>query len=839
MIGKTLNHYQILREVGGGAMGQIFLARDTRLGRSVAIKMLPPALMADPVRRQRFERESKALATLNHPNVVTIHSVEEAEGQPFLVMEWIEGRSLEELIPPGGMELPRYLEIAVPMVEAVSQAHHAGIVHRDLKPANVMVRDDGVLKVVDFGISMIEPETMVEGQSDAARQRLTQVGVVVGTLPYMSPEQLEGTWIDARSDIFSLGVLLYEMATGYRPFQGGSSASLLSSILRDDPPPLTRSRESLPASLEKIVTRCLQKRPQERYQTAGDLKRDLLELRRELDLAGTAAPIFVPDLPTAAMPAATAARTAPVAASAATTLPRRFGPALAAVAVLVLAVAGAGLWIRRETAGPVAGDPRPAPAGQVVSAAAQEAVKSVAILPLRNLSGDPEQEFFSDGTTEAIIANLAKLGGLRVISSNSTARYKNRSVGLSEVARDLGVDYIVEGSVLRSGEKLMIIVQLVDPKTDGTVWGDTYQGTFGDVFAFQQRVAEAVARQTVGELSTTDLTRLADVQEVAPEVYETYLRARYFLNKRTPDSVQQALSLLDQALAKDPGYAPGWAAKAECYLYLITDGISVLPTEEGLPKAREAALRALELDEGLSDAHAALAFAELQSWRWDKVERAFQRALTLNPSNADAYLKLTLFLTAQERHEEAIAAVERARQLNPLSLHIRITTTSNYMLAGRTREAEASARSAIALQPDHWLPHFQLGLILSNEGRHQDADAPLREAVRLGGRNPRALAALARNEALAGRTGSARGLVAEMEAASAKSWVPPSTLAGPLFALGETNRAFEWLQKAADARDQSLLLLRVDPTFAAYRTDPRFQRILAQVGLDRLAPAVF
>lgn len=819
-------------------MGRIFLARDTRLGRSVAIKMLPPGLMADPVRRQRFERESKALATLNHPNVVTIHSVEETEGQPFLVMEWIEGRSLEELIPPGGMELPRYLEIAIPMVEAVSQAHHAGIVHRDLKPANVMVRDDGVLKVVDFGISMLEPETLAEGQDSAARQRLTQVGVVVGTLPYMSPEQLEGTWIDARSDIFSLGVLLYEMATGYRPFQGGSSASLLSSILRDDPPPLTRSRASLPASLEKIVARCLQKRPQERYQTTADLKRDLLELRRELDLA-TSAPIFVPDLPTAAMPAATAARTAPVAAPATSTPPRRFGPALAAVAVLVLAVAGAGLWIRREKAGPAGGDPRPAPAGQVVPAAAREVVTSVAILPLRNLSGDPEQEFFSDGTTEAIIANLAKLGGLRVISSNSTARYKNRSVGLSEVARDLGVDYVVEGSVLRSGEKLMIIVQLVDPKTDGTVWGDTYQGMISDVFSFQQRVAEAVARQTVGELSATDLTRLADIQEVAPEVYETYLRARYFLNKRTPDSVQQALALLDQALAKDPGYAPGWAAKAECYLYLITDGISVLPTEEGLPKAREAALRALELDEGLSDAHAALAFTELQSWRWDKVERAFQRALTLNPSNADAYLKLTLFLTAQERHEEAIAAVEKARQLNPLSLHIRITTTSNYMLAGRPREAEASARAAITLQPDHWLPHFQLGTILCNEGRYQDAGAPLREAVRLGGRNPRALAALARNEALAGRTGSARRLVAEIEAATAKGWVPPSTLAGPLFALGDADRGFEWLRKAADTRDQSLLILRVDPTFAAYRSDPRFQRILAQVGLDRLAPAAF
>ena len=796
-------------------MGRIFLARDVRLGRSVAIKMLPPALVADPVRRQRFERESKALATLNHPNVVTIHSVEEVEGQPFLVMEWIEGRSLEELIPPGGMELPRYLEIAIPMVEAVSQAHLAGIVHRDLKPANVMVRDDGVLKVVDFGISTIEPETLVEGQSDAARQRLTQVGVVVGTLPYMSPEQLEGIWIDARSDIFSLGVILYEMATGYRPFQGGSSASLLSSILRDEPVPPTRSRASLPASLDRIVARCLQKRPQERYQTAAELKKDLQDLKRELDLGTAAPPIFVPDLPTASLPAP----------------PRRRPGLLAAgaLAALVLVGAAAGLWFQRETAAP-------APAKPALPAAERAAIRSVAILPLKNLSGDPEQEFFSDGTTEAIIANLAKLGGLRVISSNSTSRYKNRSAGLSEVARDLGVDYVVEGSFLRSGEQLMIIVQLVDPKTDGTLWGDTYRGTVADVFSFQQRVAEAVARQTVGELSTADLTRLANVQEVVPEVYETYLRARYFLNKRTPDAVQQALSLLDQALAKAPRYAPGWAAKAECYLYLMADGISVLPAEAALPKAREAALRALELDESLSDAHAALAFTELQSWQWSKVEKEFRRALELNPSNADAYLKYTLFLTAQERHEEAIAAVEKARQLNPLSLHIRITATSNYLWAGRSREAEESARAAIALQPDHWLPHYQLGTILANEGRFQEADTPFEEAVRLGGRNPRALSALACNEARLGRTESARRLVAEIEAASEKGWVPPSTLAAPLFALGETDRGFEWLQKAADARDQSLLLLRLDPAYAEARSDPRFERILSQVGLDRPYP---
>lgn len=819
-------------------MGRIFLARDTRLGRSVAIKMLPPALVADPVRRQRFERESKALATLNHPNIVTIHSVEEAGGQPFLVMEWIEGRSLEELIPPGGMELPRYLEIAIPMVEAVSQAHQAGIVHRDLKPANVMVRDDGVLKVVDFGISMIEPETMVDGQSAAAQQRLTQVGVVVGTLPYMSPEQLEGTWIDARSDIFSLGVLLYEMATGYRPFQGGSSASLLTSILRDEPAPLSRSRAALPASLDRIVARCLQKRPQERYQTAAELKKDLQELKRELDLgtAGTAAPaIFVPDLPTAPVPMASAATiTAPSASVPAP--PRRRPGLLAAVAALALLGAAAGLWLWREKAAPGADGPAPAPSGPVVPAAARPAVKSVAILPLRNLSKDPEQEFFSDGTTEAFIASLAKVGGLRVTSRDAVMRYKNHQARLSEIARDLSADYILEGSVMRSGDQLMVIVQLVDPSTDGTVWGDTYRGNVGDIFAFQQQVAEAVARQTKGELSTADLTRLAHVQEVAPEAYELYLKARYLLHQRNPDALRKALPLLEQALAKEPGYALGWATQAECYLYL-SGSFSAMPLSEGLPKARQAALRAVELDPSLPEAHAALAFAHLYDLEWNQVEEGFRRALELNPSNADAHLKFSLFLSAQERHEEAIAVLKKARELDPFSLHVRIPTVSAYWCAGRYPEAEQAAREAIALQPDHWFPHLQLGLVLSLEERYAEADVELRKALAASQGNPIVLGVKARNDALAGKTESARRIVADLEEASKRTLIPPSSLAAPLFALGDVDRGFEWLEKAADTRDQQILLLRVHPYYQPYRSDPRFQRILTEVGLDRLAPA--
>ncbi|HYO16926.1 MAG TPA: protein kinase [Thermoanaerobaculia bacterium] len=851
MLGTTLSHYHILREVGRGAMGQIYLARDTRLNRNVALKMLPPALVSDERRRRRFDRESKALAALNHPNVVTIHSVEEVDGQPFLVMEWIQGRSLEELISPGGLPLERYLELAIPLIEAVSQAHQAGIIHRDLKPANIMVRDDGVLKVLDFGISRIEQETMIDGH--AGTESLTAEGLVVGTLPYMAPEQLEGRPVDPRSDIFSLGIILYEMAAGVRPFYGGSSASLVSSILRDDPLPLSGVREALPSALEAIVARCLAKRPQDRFQTAAELRQALRALQRELELgtAATAAPA-----PWSSSASALSAATAPTLTSATSitlpsvpTLPtlqapvtsvapgrlRRRLPLLAALAVVVIGmVVAAGLfWRGREHEG-TAAPSRPPNVGTVLPAAARPAVSSIAVLPLRNLSGDPGQEFFSDGTTEAVIANLAKIGGLRVTSRNAVMRYKSQQTELPQIARELGVDYLLEGSLLRSGDELMIIVQLVDPKTDSTVvWGDSYRGSLGDVFAFQQQVAEAVARQTKGELTAADLSRLGHVQQVAPEVYETYLKARYLLHQRTPDALQQALALVDRALERDPTYALGWATQAECYLYLTIGGISALPPQEGLPKAREAALRALDLDESLSEAHAALAFAHLQNWEWNKVERGFRRALELNPSNADAYLKFSLFLTARKRHDEAIAAVETARRLDPHSVHIRITYTGMSFLARRYEAAAESARAAIALQPDHWLPHYHLGTILSFQGKPREAEAELREALRLSQGDPLALAALARQDALAGRTASARRIVAELEAASQRDWIPPSTLASPLFALGEVDRAFEWLEKGVDVRDQQLVLLDVHPFYDPYRSDLRFQRLLAEVGLKR------
>jgi serine/threonine protein kinase/tetratricopeptide (TPR) repeat protein len=796
MIGKTLAHYQVLREIGRGAMGQVYLARDTRLNRNVALKMLPPAVVADGLRRRRFERESLALAALNHANIVTIHAIEEAEGQPFLVMEWIAGRTLAELIPACGLAPDPFFTLATPLAAAVAQAHRAGIVHRDLKPGNVMVRDDGVLKVVDFGISLIEPETIAEGMPELPAgygDRLTGEGIAVGTLPYMSPEQLQGRLADARSDVFALGVILYEMATGQPPFRGGGPAALAAAILRDLPPPPTSFNRALPPALDRVVERCLAKREDARYPTAGELHRDLQAVwwppagSREalLDPGHSGHPGHPPHsglrrLSSHAQPAA-----------------------------------------RRHPLHP---------------SSSQGHTPSVAVLPLRNLSGDAGQEYFSDGITEMVIANLAKVGGLRVIARASVMRYKEPRPELPEVARELGVRYLLEGSVLRSGDELMIVVALVDPASGGAVWGDTYRGNLREVFAFQQQVAQEAARAIKGELSMTDFTPLGnEPHEVTPEVYEAYLKARYLLNKRTPDAVREALGLLDGALALDADFALGWAARAECYVYLAADLINVLPPREALPMAREAAQRALGLDPDLSEAHAILGIVHMQSWEWGKVEGEFLRALELNPNNVDAYQKYTFFLTAQGRHDEALSAIHKARKLDPLSLPLRFGVISNCLAAGQYGEAAEGAKALVALQPDLWLGHYFLGNALSLQARYAEAAPELGRAVELSRRMPSALADFARNAALAGRREEAHQVVAELEEASTRVFIPPTTLANPLVALGEVDRALDCLDRAVELQDHNLLLLGVLPHYRGLHGHPRFQGILRRVGLGQPA----
>lgn len=852
--GNALHHYQLLRKLGSGGMGQVWLALDRRLGRKVALKLLPPDVVAEGARRKRFERESRALASFNHSNIVTIHSIEEADGRPFLVMEWIEGRSLEELIPPEGLTLERCLELAIPMVEAVAHAHQAGIVHRDLKPANVMVREDGVVKVVDFGISKMEAATVAEGLPASTEFR-TAEGLAVGTLPYMSPQQLEGREVDARTDIFSLGVVLYEMATGRRPFLGDSSASVISSILRDPPPPFSASPRTLAsARLEAVVLRCLAKAPSARFQSAGELAEALKEIAREAGLAepspapsplpsatGTVAILAAPTLGDLTLPPpATLSSTAPTPASPAPRWPDRLRlrwriPALGVLLAIFL-LAGLVIGLRRLPARPVergGEEARTHIRQALVASGRREAATAVAVLPLSNLSGDARQEYFSDGTTEALITNLAKIGGLRVISRTSVMRFKNSRAPLPEIARELGVSYVLEGSLARAADQVVITTQLVDAVSDSVVWADRFEGGVKDLFAFQDKVAEQVVHAARIEVTGDDRSRLKPMQAVRPDAYELYLKARFLINQRTPEALLQALGQLQEVLRREPGYAPAWAAEAECYAHLVSPALASIPPREGIAKARAAARRAIELDGNLSGAHVVLGFATMESWDWPAAENEFRRAIALSPSNADAYLKYALYLNAAARHPEAITTIETARKLDPLSPAIRQAVAATYLFAGNPDRAIEAAKATLELQPAFWIGHFHLGMAYSSKRRYAEADAELRRALPEGPEHF-VLAAIGRNFALWGKPQESRRLLAELEAKRKTTFVAPTSLAKICFALGDTDAGFGWLQKALDERDQGLMFLRSDPDFPpSIHSDPRFRRLLGDVGLAR------
>ncbi|MEO8504420.1 MAG: protein kinase [Acidobacteriota bacterium] len=809
MIDGQVGPYRILENLRSGGMGHLVLALDPRLQRKVVLKFLPDALNHDENSRRRFERESNALAALNHPNIVTIHAVEETEGRLYLVMEWIEGSPLSELIPRDGLALDRCLDILLPVTHAVASAHKAGIVHRDLKPANVMVRSDGVVKVVDFGLAKMEQRTLV---GPAPRESaLTRQGIVVGTIPYMSPEQLEAQTADNRSDIFSLGVMLFEMATGRLPFQGASDASIASAILRDEPPRLASIKADLAPELDTIVQRCLLKNPNMRYPDALAFQEALIDLQsksRQGLLGSTSGK---------------RART-------------RIKPAAwGLVAALTLALAATGfLWMRRTPAARRDG----APSLLSVALAAPAAVgATIAVLPMRNLSSDPEQEYFSDGATEAMIADLAKVSALRVTSRNSVMRYKGAAAdNLKEIAETLGVVHLVQGSVMRAGDQVAVVVHLVDPATNQELWGETYHGSMSSLMGFEGRVAEAVAGKVLGSLSPEARARLGKHPDVPDDVYEAYLRGRFFQNKRSPDNVLKGLDLFQQALAKAPNFALAWAASAESYAQLGSFGYAVMSPRESLPKAEAAARKAIALEDSLSEAHGALAIALLLDLDWSHSATEFERALSLNPSNAEAWQQYAGYLSSQGRHAEAIQAARRARELDPLSLIINETVAIAYFFSGDMQHATTESNNTLGLEPSFWLAHHLLGEAASYQGKYDDAEHEFQRALELTKRNAFTLSALGRNYVRAGKKEQARAILTEIETRAAKEYISPVQRAKLHFALGDMDEGFRWMNKAIEERDHNLAFLGVDPDFAPLRQDARFKALLQKVALDATPP---
>ena len=788
LIGRTLSHYRIIEQIGAGGMGVVYRAHDEVLRRDVAVKVLPAAVSADPDRLRRFEQEARAAGALNHPNILAIYDFGEHEWSPYLVTELLEGRTLREQM--GGRALPvrKAVEYGVQIARGLSAAHEKGIVHRDLKPENLFVTSDGRVKILDFGIAKLtRPEEVREDEGETTTQFQTEAGVVLGTIGYMSPEQVRGESVDHRSDLFSLGAVLYEMLSGRLAFSGATPADTMSAILSYDPPSLSTLREEIPPDLDRTVRRCLEKSARERSQSAWDLAS---ELERLAEVKSPAARVR---------------------------LPRWLVPAVAGLGVAVLlaltALTDLGGWRSR-----------------VLPHAHPGAIRSLAVLPLQNLSANPEQEYFVDGMTEELTTTLAQVGALKVISRTSSMQYKGTTKSLPQIGRELGVDAVVEGSVLRAGNQVRVTAQLIRTATDEHLWAQSYERDLRDVLALQSGVARLIAGEVVKLASPRGTANFAADRAVDPAAHEDYLMGRFFWNTRTEEGLTKAIGYFRRSVERDSTYARAYSAIAD--YYNVLPFYARISPSEAFPKAKVAALRALAIDESLGGAHAALAFEmAYYEWDWAGAEREFQRALALTPSDAKVHHSYSRYLVSTGRSEEGMAELKRAQELDPLSLVLKANEGMVLFFEGKYDEAMVQLRKVVELDSTHPVAHWGLGLALEQKGMYSDAVAEIQKANDPNEPDPNFIASLGHVYAAQGKREEARRLLDQLREESKKSYVSSYHAAVVYAGLGEKDKAFEQLNQAAQERSTLLVYLRKDPRLAILRSDPRFKDLLNRVGL--------
>jgi eukaryotic-like serine/threonine-protein kinase len=817
LISQSFSHYRVLSLIGAGGMGEVYLAEDTLLGRKVALKLLPKEFTEDRERVRRFEQEARATSSLNHPNIVMIFEVGQIEGRHFIATEYIDGETLRERLRGVRLELPEALDVSVQIASALEAAHEAGIVHRDIKPENIMLRRDGYVKILDFGLAKLTERQAADAEAHRISMVKTSPGVVMGTANYMSPEQARGIEVDARTDVWSLGVVIYEMVAGRQPFDAATPTDVIISIAEREPVPLARWAPEVPIQLEGIVKKTLAKDRQERYQTAKDLLIDLKGLRHELAIEAEVERYKHP----------TPSRGLAATASNHQVITSRFFPlALTRSRILILTgligmlvIAGliSALFFRQS--------PTPTPRIEI---------QSLAVLPLENLSGDTAQDYFADGLTDALIGDLAKIGELRVISRTSSMHFKGTKKSLPEIAGELKVDAVVEGTVQRSGERVRIRVQLIHAATDRHLWAETYERDVRDVLDLQSEIARAIAREVHIKTTPADEARLTPRRSVHPKAFDDYLQGRYlYWNKRTGENLHKAIEYFQSALREDPTHAPAYAGLADCHNALGTVVIGVGPPMEARRRAEEAAVKALEIDPALAEAHSALGSVKHFNWDWEAAEREFKLAIELNPNYAQAHSLYAGYLMSRGRVEESLAAANRSRELDPFSLSISVHRGFLLGNARRYDEAIEQLRRVIAMDPNNYQAYWFLSHIYAFNGQLDEAVAASEKAVSLSRKAPGALGMLGLVYGLAGRRGEATEVLNELLEHNERRYVTPVALAWVYIGLGNKDQAFVWLEKAYQERTNYIPWLKVNPIADSLRSDPRFADLVRRVGLPQ------
>ncbi len=800
MIGSNISHYKILAKLGGGGMGVVHEAEDLTLGRKVALKFLPDEMAEDPEAMARFQREARAASALNHPNICTIHELDAEEGRHFIVMELMEGQTLKYRIGAESMPTAQIVRIASQVADALTVAHAAGIVHRDLKPANLFVTSRGDAKILDFGLAKVAQDlavrdskpTDVDAETQLAPEQLTTPGTAMGTIAYMSPEQVRGEELDERTDIFSLGVVLYEMATGKPPFEGRTSGAVFDRILNHVPTAPVRLNSELPEELERIVHKALEKDKALRYQSASDLKADLLRLTRDSTEASISA--------TAAAPPASSQR--------------RWWIGLGAVAVA--AVLATSLWLGGRTG------TREEPGGES-PAPAKPSSHSIAVLPFIDMSPAKDQEYFADGLSEELLNVLAQIEDLKVTGRTSSFHFKGRTEDLRVIGEKLGVGSILEGSVRKAGERVRITAQLVNAADGFHLWSETYDRTLEDIFAVQDDIAASVA-------AALQVTLLGNASAVAPrespsiEAHNLLLQGQHLARRFIENDLEKAVGYLEQALALDPAYAQAWADLAG--VRYVQAGQAWVPMEEGHRLAREAANRAIELDENLAQGWLALGYVKMtRDWDWRGAERAFEKALALAPGNADVLVALSELSSKLGHQDQALALNLRAVELDPLNRFAYSRLGARLARAGHWQEAQASGRKVLELQPGSPRAHMGLGFLELDQSRPQAALEEMEQETSSFWRS----FGLAMVYPALERWEEADAELAQIKAEYGDD--AAYQVASIHAARGEPDAAFEWLERAYSHRDPGLPSLKVTRSLVSLYDDPRWPVFLEKMGL--------
>jgi eukaryotic-like serine/threonine-protein kinase len=840
----TLGPYRLIEKIGAGGMGEIYLAEDARLNRRVALKLLPARFTEDADRVRRFVQEAQAASALNHPNIITIFEIGQAEGAHYMVTEFIQGQTLRTQT---GSSLPisRALEVAIQMAGALKAAHDAGIVHRDIKPENVMIRPDGLVKLLDFGIakltersSIITPPTPVvnartvvlddlyatkletEVASPAQISNETAPGIIMGTVTYMPPEQLRGVKVDARADIFSLGVVLYEVIAGRSPFAGTTQVDIISAILNTEPAPLATYRPETPPELQRIITRTLQKDRDARYQRVDDLLADLTELKQELDFqaklrqSSGSSQIDSNGVDFSTKPlepvntgeARSPSRTGIISGE----LNRHKRGVMATLAIVILATGALAYLVYGRHPG-----------------GAGTGINSIAVLPFRNMSNDPEKEYLSDGISESLINRLSQLPGLKVIANSSSSRYKGTEKDPREVARALDTAGVLTGRLQQVGDRLSISVELVDGRDSTQVWGERYDRNATDLLSLETEISSEIAERLRLKLTSGQKRHLAAPAKENPEAYELLLKGRYHRSRGGMEDRKKAADYFNQAIAVDHNLAAAYAELSDIYRSLVGSG--VLSPKQYLLEAEKAAQKAIALDDSLADAHYALANLKTYDWQWEDAEREYRRAVELNPNLALAHRWYASYLRLMGRHEHAIAEIKLARDLDPLSPAVNATVGYILMNARRYDEAVDVLNKTLELDRNYPYTHLFLGLTYSAKGMYPEAIAAYQHAIKLGLDTPSTQISFGAAYAQAGERRQAEAILKQLQ--TSKEYVSPGELAALYTALGERELAFALLEKAYEEHDSQLQYLGVSPAFDGLRADPRFQDLLRRIGI--------